>query len=565
MKKKIIIYQLLPRLFGNSCEQLVFNGTREQNGCGKFNDINDIVLSELKIFGITHIWLTGIIRHATLSHYPQFGLPASHPDIVKGNAGSPYAINDYYDVDPDLAVDIPSRMEEFQQLINRIHQHDLKAIIDFVPNHVARDYHSSQLPKDRNDLGKSDQKNLSFSPSNNYYYLPGESFAIRGLQSTAAERYIEIPAKATGNDVFRADPDINDWYETAKLNYGIDYQTRQEYFHPRPDTWIKMTEILLFWAEKGIDGFRCDMAGMVPVSYWQYAISQIKGEFPTIIFIAELYEPSKYRDYLETGFFDYLYDKVGLYDTLRSVIEEKGSTSGISNVWQSLEGMDDTMVRFLENHDEQRVASKQFAGDPWKALPGLAISTLLNQGPVLIYSGQEVGEPAIGPSGFSGDDGRTTIFDYAAIPELRKWYNHGKCDGANLSEDQQLLRKTYADLFHLVYKYPVFSNGLLYDLMWVNADIPQRDKIFAFLRYGGSEDDKVFLVVACFDKSIGETKIKIPEHALQTIGFENRLRITIESIEPQRSLKEVQLLSQIVTVGLKVLLNHAGYAIISLT
>jgi len=564
MKQKIIIYQLLPRLFSNSNQNQVFNGTIEQNGSGKFNDITNKVLIALRNFGITHVWLTGIIRHATLSSYPQFGLAASHPDIVKGKAGSPYAVNDYYDVDPDLALDIPSRMDEFEQLLHRIHIQGLKAIIDFIPNHVARDYKSMQLPKGYQNFGEADNKELSFSPTNNYYYFPGESFHIHGLTNTAQDRFVEIPAKATGNDVFRPDPDIHDWYDTAKLNYGIDYQNKQNHFYPLPNTWVKMTEVLLFWSGKGVDGFRCDMAGMVPVDFWQYAISQVKSEYQKILFIAELYEPLKYRDYLETGFFDYLYDKVGLYDSLRSIIIGESTTHAISSVWQSLGGLDDLMVRFLENHDEQRIASQLFAGNPWKALPAMAVALLMNQGPVLIYAGQEVGEPAAGAEGFSDDDGRTSIFDYSVIPELQKWFNNGRCDGQKFSESQRLLRKTYADLLHLAQAYPVFSNGYLYDLMWVNEDIPNRDNIFAFLRYGGTVEEEALLVVASFDDSIKETIIKIPEHAMQTIDFGTKQRITVKGIEPAQTFSEILLFSQIISVGLTVRLNQVGYAILSI-
>lgn len=564
MKQKIVIYQLLPRLFSNTCEKPAFNGTIEQNGCGKFNDLTIEVLLELKNFGVTHIWLTGIIRHATLSHYPRFGLPASHPDIVKGKAGSPYAVNDYFDVDPDLAAHIPSRMAEFDQLLYRIHSLGLKAIIDFIPNHVARDYYSRQLPKGSKNLGEADNNTISFSPSNNYYYLPGKSLQIRGLAGISTERFSENPAKATGNDVFRPDPDVNDWFETVKLNYGIDFQNNRSYFHPMPDTWIQMAEILMYWSGKGVDGFRCDMAGMVPVDFWKYAISQVKRKYQQIIFIAELYEPQKYREYLETGFFDFLYDKVGLYDTLRSVVLAKSSTRAISGVWQSLEGLDDIMVRFLENHDEQRIASPHFAGNPWKAMPAMAVAALMNQGPLLIYAGQEVGEPALGSTGFSGDDGRTSIFDYTSIPELQKWFNGGLCDGQNLSENQRLLRKTYAELVHLAKKYPVFSNGYLYDLMWVNENIPDRDKIFAFLRYGGKEQEEVLLVVACFDETVKETVIRIPEHAMNTIGFGLKQRVTVKGIEPEQPIGVNFLYSQVASVGLKLALNKAGFGIYSI-
>jgi len=565
MKQKIVIYQLLPRLFGNTIEKPVFNGTMEQNGCGKFNDITDNVLRELSNFGVTHIWLTGIIRHATLSHYPGFGLPASHPDIVKGKAGSPYAVNDYYDVDPDLAADVHLRITEFEHLLHRIHIQGLKAIVDFIPNHVARDYHSRQLPKGYRNLGEDDDISLSFSPSNNYYYLPGETFHIRGLTSQTPDRFAERPAKVTGNDIFRPDPDVHDWYETVKLNYGIDYLRGQAHFHPLPDTWIKMTEVLLFWSGKGVDGFRCDMAGMVPVDFWHYSISQVKSEYPNLLFIGELYEPHRYRDFLEIGFFDFLYDKVGLYNSLRSIVSGVFSTRTITKVWKDLEGMDDAMIRFLENHDEQRIASPFFAGDPWKALPAMAVAAFLNQGPLLVYAGQEVGEPAAGASGFSGDDGRTSIFDYTAIPELQKWFNRGLCNGQELSDDQKNLRKAYSELLNLARENTIFSNGYLYDLMWVNEDIPNRDRIFAFLRYGGINQEEALLVVAVFDDKIRETTIKIPEHALITIGFGTKQRITAKSVDSSPNSSQTLLFSQIITVGLTLRFKPGGYAVLSIS
>jgi len=565
MKKKIIIYQLIPRLFTNTCQKPVFNGTLEQNGCGKFNELTEEVLLEIKTLGITHVWLTGIIRHATLSCYSAFGLSANHPDIVKGKAGSPYAITDYYDVDPDLAVDIPSRMLEFEHLILRIHQTGMKVIIDFIPNHVSRDYFSTQLPLGYRNLGANDQKDIPFSPSNNFYYFPGETLQIRDLNNQAPDRFMETPAKATGNDVFRPDPDINDWHETVKLNYGIDYLNSRACFDPIPDTWIRMTEILLFWSGKGIDGFRCDMAGMVPVEFWHYAVSLIKTDFPKILFVAELYEPRKYRDYLETGYFDYLYDKVGLYDVLRGIIQGESSTQAISKVWQSLEGMDNLMLRFMENHDEQRIASNLFAGDPWKGIPAMVIATLMNQGPILIYSGQEVGEPAVGASGYSGDDGRTSIFDYGSMPELQKWFNHGKCNGENLTENQRLLRHTYSDLLHLSSDHPVFSNGYFYDLMWVNEDIPDRGRIFAFLRYGGTPAEEIYLVVVSFESSIKSAHIRIADHALQSAGFGSRQRVSVKTLRPEQRNSETFLVSQIISVGIKVLFNQSGYAILELS
>jgi glycosidase len=564
MKQKTIIYQILPRLFSNSNLNPIFNGTIEENGCGKFNHLTINVLSELKDFGITHIWLTGIIRHATLTDYSEHGLPRSHSDIVKGNAGSPYAISDYFDVDPDLAEEIPLRMKEFEQLVKRIHSLGMKVIIDFVPNHVARDYWSKQLPEGIKNLGEGDNKNVPFSSSNNYYYLPGHTLKIEGLVESCPIRFFENPAKATGNDVFRPNPGINDWYETVKLNYGHDYRDGQNHFKPIPDTWIRMVEILFFWSGKGVDGFRCDMAGMVPVNFWRYAISLVKSNYERIIFIAELYEPSKYREYLENGFFDYLYDKVGMYDSLRLLVEGKGSSHSITGVWQKLEGMDDKMVRFLENHDEQRIASQYFAHDPWKAIPAIVVCTLLNQGPLLLYSGQEVGEPAEGRIGFSGDDGRTSIFDYSVMPEFQKWFNNGFCDGKYLSDNQREIRLAYAKLLRFANKFSVFSNGSMYDLMWANSDLPFGEKLFAFLRFVGTEHDDVVLVVVSFAPSINEINVKIPQHALQAIGFDGRNRITIRQIEPFPANQDNLLSSQIITVGIKVHLNPERYAIVAL-
>ena len=565
MKGKIIVYQLMPRLFGNSRFPVRFNGNLGENGCGKFNDISNAALAGLRQLGVTHIWLTGVIRHSTQTDYAHFGLPSSHPDIVKGKAGSPYAINDYYDLDPDLACHVPDRWKEFDELINRIHQNGFKVIIDFVPNHVARDYYGKPPQAGSETLGKNDNKNVTFSPSNNFYYMPGEWLTISGLDHTVAEPYREYPARATGNDVFRPDPNKEDWYETVKLNYGYDYANRSSHFHPLPDTWIKMTGILLFWSARGIDGFRCDMAGMVPVEFWQYALRQVKTEYPEMLFIAELYEPQRYRNYLETGLFDYLYDKVGWYDAARQVIAEKASTRLFTGVWQKLEGMDNQMLRFLENHDEQRIASKQFAGDPVLALPAFALAAFMHSGPVMLYSGQEVGEPAAGANGFSGDDGRTSIFDYGSMPELCKWYNGGLCDGGLLSVYQVNLRNSYARILNLAESLPHFSQGSFYDLMWVNEDNPFRDRIFAFLRYGGSVQEEILLVAVSMDRAISSFTVRIPEHALEMAGIGGRQRYSVRDISPETGNLQGVLNSQLTSSGIRIKTSEDGYSILGIS
>src|ERR1700744_1903454 len=324
---KLTIYQLLPRLFGNTKQVNKFYGSIEENGVGKFNDINDQALQGFKKMGFTHVWFTGVIEHATMTDYSAFGIKPDDPDVVKGRAGSPYAVKDYYDVDPDLAVDVKNRMTEYQDLINRTHQNGLKVIMDFVPNHVARTYGSEVKPENVRGFGQGDDKNKAFNPKNGFYYSPGQQFVVpqgynpggNELQSTLKDgKFDEFPAKATGNDVFSPWPSINDWFETVKLNYGVDYMGgHHAYFDPVPPLWNKMYDILYFWSEKGIDGFRCDMVEMVPFEFWGWLIPKLKTAFPQLIFIGEAYNTNKYHDYIFNGKFDYLCDKVGLYDAIK--------------------------------------------------------------------------------------------------------------------------------------------------------------------------------------------------------------------------------------------------------
>ena len=515
---KINIYQLLVRLFGNKNRNTCFNGSIVENGCGKFEDISVTALEEIKSLGFTHVWFTGVLEHASQTAYPELNIESDHPSIVKGIAGSPYAVRDYYNVCPDLAKNSANRMPEFEQLVERTHQIGLKAIIDFVPNHVARSYKSTSKPNNIADLGENDDCNLAFSPQNNFYYLPNESFIVP-LEQYFEKPYSEFPAKVTGNDCFMASPTQNDWYETVKLNYGVDYLNGgAKHFDPIPDTWKKMTNILLFWAEKGVDGFRCDMAEMVPVEFWNYAVKAVKQKYPDIIFVAEVYDPKQYRSYIHQGGFDLLYDKVGLYDTLRGIIDGHKWANDITNCWQSVDNIKDKMLYFLENHDEQRFASRFFASDPWRAFPALVVSACMEKSSYMHYFAQELGESAPNAQGFSGDDGRTSIFDYCAVETNQNWMNDGKFDGALLTEDQKKLRSTYKSILNLALKNETVQNGAFYDLQWCNRDSENYNGrfIYSFLRY---TKDEVLLFIVNFDSNPQTVKLVLPEDALKQTGL----------------------------------------------
>jgi glycosidase len=541
---KLVIYQIFTLLFGNQTTTNAFYGARDVNGVGKFNDITPTALKALKDFGVTHVWYTGVIEHATMTDYTSQGIRADHPLIVKGKAGSPYAIKDYYDVDPDLATNVDQRMEEFEALVERTHTEGLKVLIDFIPNHVARQYHSDKKPAGVKDFGEGDNTAVVFDPQNSFYYLPGQAFKVpEGIKAPieVAAPYEENPAKATGNDVFNAQPTINDWYETIKLNYGVDYlNNRVKRFDPIPATWLKMRDILLFWTSKGVDGFRCDMAEMVPVEFWGWVIPEIQEVNPDIIFVAEIYNPGEYHNYIHNGKFDYLYDKVGLYDALRRLIEGKGSVEDITRVWQEESGdISRHMLRFLENHDEQRIASSSFANDPFAALPAMTLSATLHTGPAMIYFGQEVGVNPTKAEGFQGDDGRTTIFDYWGVEEYQQWTNGGKFDGGKLTARQKELRQFYQELNHFVRNNEAIHSGQFYDLQWANreAKSPEYDptRVYSYLRY---TPDQKLLCVYNFDKTRTiNTRVVVPTHALaDSMQLDPQATYQLKEVFPKNTL-----------------------------
>ena len=515
--EKAIIYQIFTRLFGNTNTTRKHNGTLTDNGCGKLNAFTPAVLRRIKELGATHVWYTGVIRHATTTDYTRYGIPRQHPAVVKGNAGSPYAITDYYDIDPDLATNVEKRMNEFESLVKRTHKAGLKMIIDFVPNHVARQYKSTAKPKGIADFGENDNTGMQFSPQNNFYYCPEQSFAADiDLYHGEELPYEEFPAKATGNDCFGNRPGRNDWYETVKLNYGVDYCDAggvSTHFSPTPDTWKKMLDILLFWAGKGVDAFRCDMAEMVPSAFWQWVTTEVRKKHHNVKFIGEVYNPGRYREYINAGF-DYLYDKVGMYDSLRDVVCGHRSATDITRQWQTNDDIADHMLYFLENHDEQRIASDFFAGDARKGIPALMTSALMRTNPFMLYAGQEYGERGMDEEGFSGRDGRTTIFDYWSVDSLI----HGYSSRRQLTKEEKSIEATYKKVLNIATSEKAVTEGKFFDLMYVNptsADF-NADRQYVFLR---SNEDDLMIVLANFSDENSDCKINIPQHAFDYLNL----------------------------------------------
>lgn len=537
-KNKIIIYQVLPRLFGNRITKNKYNGTIDENGSGKFSHFTNKALGEIKKMGYTHIWYTGILAHASKTDYTEHGIPKQHPEIIKGNAGSPYAIRDYYDVDPDLAVKVENRMKEFENMVTRTHKNGMDVIIDFVPNHLARDYKSIMKPKNVSDFGVNDDTTQSFSPTNNFYYIANNDLDLSKLPTNReVNNYTEKPAKATGNDCFTHQPSQYDWYETVKLNYGVDYlEGYKPHFSPIPDTWHKMKDILMFWADKKVDAFRCDMAEMVPLEFWKWVIPAVKSKYPHILFIAEIYNKDAYWDFLSEDAFDYLYDKVGLYDVVRDVACGYRPSSDITFTLNEVGDIQQNLLNFLENHDEQRLASSSFLGDANKGVAAMILTACLNTNPIMVYAGQELGEEGMDVEGFSGKDGRTSIFDYWSVDKFVRWNNNGKWNNEKLTSEEVKLKELYTSLLQLCNKEKSFSQGKFYDLMSANYNNPDFNstKKYAFLRGDG---ENIFLVVVNFNDNEAVVKVNIPEEAYTFFGVDkNKLQQATPLLIDQESM-----------------------------
>lgn len=543
-QKKQVVYQVFTRLFGNTNTNNKPWGTIEENGVGKFNDFTDKALKEIKDLGVTYIWYTGVPHHDVITDYSKYGISNDDPDVVKGRAGSPYAVKDYYNVNPDLAIHVENRLQEFRDLIGRTHTAGLKVIIDMVPNHVARNYQGLTNPKGVEDFGASDDKSKVYHVNNNFYYNPNDAFKVpvweQGYTPLGDEKhpledhvFYENPAKWTGNGSRLAQPNPNDWYETVKINYGVspegkkdfdelpagfenkDYKKHVEFWKDKtvPNSWKKFRDIALYWIDFGVDGFRYDMAEMVPVEFWSYMNSSIKMKNPNAFLMAEVYNPSLYRDYIKKGKMDYLYDKVQLYDTIKHIMQGYGKTDHIPAIQNELKDIEHHMLHFLENHDEQRIASPEFAGSAEKGKPAMVVSATISTSPTMVYFGQELGEPGAENAGF-GQPSRTSIFDYIGVPHLQRWVNNKQFDGGQSTEAEKSLRDFYKRLLNFTINSSALT-GNYRDIHLFNRKNTENysDKALSFVRW--SPDEKL-IIVSNFDADNSqEFQLKIPQDIIK--------------------------------------------------
>ncbi|MDO5977807.1 alpha-amylase family protein [Flavivirga spongiicola] len=551
VQKKQVVYQVFTRLFGNTNAANKPWGTIEENGVGKFNDFTEKALKEIKDLGVTHIWYTGVPHHDVITDYTKYGISNDDPDVVKGRAGSPYAVKDYYNVNPDLALHVDNRLEEFQALIKRSHETGLKVIIDIVPNHVARNYKSISKPDGIKDFGEEDDTSVTYHVNNNFYYNPDEVFEVpdweNGYMPLGGEKhsladglFVENPTKWTGNGSRASKPNMGDWYETVKVNYGIspagnkdfdelpegfddeNYEKHFEFWKDKtvPNSWLKFRNIALYWLDKGVDGFRYDMAEMVPVEFWSFMNSSIKMKNPEAFLLAEVYNPSLYRDYIKKGKMDYLYDKVQLYDTIKHVIQGHGKTDNIPPIFEDLKDIEHHMLHFLENHDEQRLSSPDFAGNAKKGKPAMVVSATSTTAPTMIYFGQEVGEDGSEETGF-GDPTRTSIFDYVGVPAHQRWMNNKQFDGGQLTNEEKQLRGFYKRLLNFTINSSALV-GKYADIHLYNREKTENynDKLLSFVRW--SNDEKL-IIISNFDaENDYEFELEIPGHIISEWKLNNR-------------------------------------------
>lgn len=576
---KAVVYQVFTRLFGNTNSTNKPWGTLQENGVGKFADFTPKALQEIKELGVTHIWYTGVPHHGVISDYTAYGIANDDPEVVKGRAGSPYAVKDYYNVNPDLATDPANRLQEFKALVQRTHAADMKVLMDIVPNHVARSYIGLTNPQRVTDFGAEDDTTVAYHRDNNFYYIPNAAFKVpqwpEGYLPLGGESnplvdgaFHEMPAKWTGNGSREAQPDSNDWYETVKINYGVrpdgtrDFDSLPEGFGARdhiahyefwkdkdvPSSWVKFKDVALYWLDFGVDGFRFDMAEMVPVEFWSYMNSHIKKENPNAFLLAEVYNPDLYRDYIHKGKMDYLYDKVELYDSLKHIMIGYGWTDHIHTVQHGLRDIEHHMLHFLENHDEQRLASPEFAGNAALGKPAMVVSATLGTSPTMIYFGQEVGEPGAEDAGY-GKPSRTSIFDYIGVPKFQKWVNEKKFDGGQLSKEESELRDFYKRLLN----FTISSSALMgpyQEIHYYNKEhTPGYDhRIFSFVRWS---DDQKLIIISNFDDQRKERlEMKVPKEVVSQWQLPDGEQVLIDALYGKKEVLTVKEGIGHLTIGL---------------
>lgn len=552
VQEKPVIYQLVVRYFSNTNQTNKTDGTLLENGCGKFNEINDSALAQIKNLGCTHIFLTGCLRQATLTDYAELGLPADDPDIVKGRAGSIYAIRDYFDVCPDYAMKPQNRMHEFEALVERIHKAQMKVLIDFVPNHVARSYLTIN---GQSSFGESDDQSQFFSAQNNFFYLvspPNQTLRLTRPShwSPADLRFDGLfteesgetgkTVKATGNNVADSAPPVDAWYEVIKLNYGFNFIDGSTAYDPPPKTWLDMDEILRFWQKKGVDGFRCDFAHYVPQEAWQFLIERARDESrnPQTYFIAEAYpwagsgDPITDKKQLIAAGFNAIYSGES-YRLLKNIYRQWSSIDDYDNEMKNA-SEDERLhsINYIENHDEVRIAApvdKSGFGSMRANYQLAPLQYLYSSGAVMLLNGQEVGEPGDGDKGFSTNDGRTTIFDYWCMPEFAKWVNNHQYNDQHLSQEQIALKRFLADLLNLSQDRSIRGSGY-WSLHYYNrprnfTDCP--DGLYSFARFEPG-DRRLLIVVANMkgDRNASGT-IRVPSELSKLAGLKQRLRVSL--------------------------------------
>lgn len=548
--RRPVIYQLMVRTFGNTNETRKAHGTLEENGCGKFADIDEAALKSLADMGFSHLWLTGVLEQASGTDYPHRS--GDVPALLKGKAGSPYAIRDYFDVCPDYAINPDHRIDEFHELIDRCHEYGFKVLIDFVPNHVARSYVSDIRP----DLsfGESDDISKFFDRNNHFYYLPenaaGGGAPLRlpdatGQPGRAIYKPEESVGKVTGNNAVTWTPSVTDWYETVKLNYGHDFTKGRDTSHlppatahvtEVPKTWQVMDQVLEYWQAIGVDGFRCDMAHMIPMEFWCWLIRRCRNRNETVYFFAEAYDndPAKLcdghvLDELLAAGFDAVYDDP-VYDIMEGIYDDGKWANDLDSLTFTGARFHKSL-RYAENHDEVRIANPSVWGGHGMKIgkPVSAILFAMGRGPVLLYHGQEVGEPALETWGYGGHGGRTSIFDYGSMPEFAKWFNCGACDGVRLSPEQRELRAWYGRLIRVT-QMDAFTKGNFYGLNHDNKanlhfgrlghETVSGHWLYSFLRCDLVAAEVCLVVVNLHPQlKMMDVKVKIPASARIFTGY----------------------------------------------